>query len=186
MRVTGLSLIELLAALAIAGTLTGYALFWSAEWVAEKRANATVNSFAAAVHIARQSAIMDNVTVTLCPMAADGCGPRNTWHAGATIFVDHDRDRRIDGRDHVIKTFANFTDGTRVYWRSFRNRSFLRFTGNGLTDWQNGNFLFCPEDNDPRHARQLILNTAGRMYFSKDSNADGIHEDASGRPLACP
>jgi len=183
MSTRGISLIELLAVLAITSVITGYALFWSGDWIAKKRANATVTSFAAAVHLARHTAIVGNVPVTFCPTAVDRCGPRNTWHEGAIIFVDHNRNRRIDTNDYRVKGIPRLTDGTRVYWRSFRNRSYLRFTAKGLTDWQNGNFLFCDERG--QQPRLLILNSAGRMYFSLDSNRDGVHEDAQGRAVVC-
>jgi type IV fimbrial biogenesis protein FimT len=186
MRHRGLSIIELLVALAVTAVLAGYALFWSSDWVSEKDADARVRSFATAINLARQTAIMGNVPVTLCPIDDSGCGRRNAWHSGGIIFVDFNRNRRIDGNDYEVKRLPRLKPGTRVYWRSFRNRSYLRFTARGLTDWQNGHFLFCPDDGNAAHARMLVLNAAGRMYFSIDRDGDGVHEDARGRAIACP
>lgn len=163
--------------------LSLYASFWSRDWVENKQANATVTSFAAAVHLARQTAIVMNMPVTFCPRGSEGCGARDTWHEGAMVFVDFNQNRRIDENDHLVKTIPHLMPGIRVYWRSFRNRSYLRFTSSGLTDWQNGNFLIC--QRAAQHARQLILNSAGRMYFSRDIDGDGVHEDARGRAISC-
>ena len=56
----------------------------------------------------------------------------------------------------------------------------------GLTDWQNGNFLYCPQGGDPRFARQIVINAQARVRHARDSDGDGIVEDARGRPVTCP
>ena len=183
MSENGFSLIELMTVLAMVAVLSLFASLWSRDWVDNKQASSTVASFAAAVHLARQTAIVKNMPVTFCPRGVDGCGSRDTWHEGAIVFVDFNQNRRIDANDHLVKSIPSLKSGIRVYWRSFRNRSYLRFTATGLTDWQNGNFLICK--TAAQHARQLILNSAGRMYFSRDSDGDGIHEDARGRAVSC-
>ena len=77
-------------------------------------------------------------------------------------------------------------EGERFYWRSFRNRSYLMIRPSGLTDWQNGNFLYCPESGDPRLARQIVINAQARVRHARDSDGDGIVEDARGRAVVCP
>jgi len=77
-------------------------------------------------------------------------------------------------------------DGARVYWRSFRNRSYLQINATGLTNWQNGHLLYCPANGDVHFARAVIINAQGRVRNAADSNGDGIVEDANGDPLVCP
>ncbi len=180
----GITLIELLVSVLLIAILLGMA---SVQWpalAAKRRLQADVDQFVSLISTARHTAIIKGVVVTLCPAAADGCGSRNTWHNGTMAFEDLNGNRVIDGQDAVIRRLPRMP-ATRVAWRAFRNRGYLRFNPSGMTDWQNGHFLFCPVNGDIRHARQLVLNFAGRVYLSNDADDDGVHEDVRGRPLEC-
>ncbi len=182
---SGFSLTELLVTLAAAGLLMGIAIPEFAELAAGQRASARINAVAGAIQTARHLAITHNTEVTLCPGQGPVCGRRNQWHHGMLIFADRDRDRRIDEGEFVGARLPKMDAGETIVWRSFGNRSYLRFRGTGLTDWQPGHFQYCPADRNPRYARQLILNAQGRMRHAVDGDGDGIREDARGRPLQC-
>ena len=182
----GTTLIELLTALAVAGVLLAWGGIEATRLLAAFRADAAVTQMLGAVRFARQAAVESRSTVTLCPAAADRCGRRNDWHRGALVFLDRDRDGRRDPSEEMLRRLPRLRDGERIYWRSFRNRTSLSMLPTGLTDWQNGSFLYCPPGGDARHARQLILNAQGRIRHARDSDGDGIREDANGRPLTCP
>lgn len=182
-------MIELLVALVIAAILMRYATAYLPDWLNQRRANTGLQGIHAALNTARHAAIRHASVVIVCPRRNDrgatpGCGARNTWHQGLLAYLDANRNRVYDASDNVIASIPGPETG-QITWRSFRNRSYLRFTPRGLTDWQNGHFLFCPENADPRLARQLVLNMAGRIYPSRDRDGDGIHEDAAGNPLRC-
>ena len=180
----GMSLIELLVALAMAGLMTSLAAFHIPDWINRLHAETALNNFRSAINTARHTAITNNVDVIVCPRNGAACGPRNTWHRGTLVFEDHDINQTLSEGDTVVTYLPALKSG-RVVWRSFRNRSYLRFTPRGLTDWQNGHLLYCPENAEPQYARQIVLNYAGRTYSSRDSNGDGIHEDVRGNALVC-
>lgn len=186
MRATpaGLTLIELMVALAIVSVLLSFSFASMTELAASRRADSALNLLRAGINMARHAAINNNSSVIVCPRGANGCGPRNTWHLGTLIFEDKDRNNRYSEDDRVLAQLDPVPSG-RIVWRAFRSRSYLRFTGRGMTDWQNGHLLYCPTTRDPRLARQLVLNYAGRTYASKDRDGDGVHEDVRGRPLRC-
>ncbi|MDE0350900.1 MAG: GspH/FimT family pseudopilin [Gammaproteobacteria bacterium] len=182
----GATLIELLTALAVAGVLLAWGGVEATRLLAAFRADAAVAQMLGAVRFARHAAVERRGTVTLCPAAADRCGRRNDWHRGALVFLDRNSDGRRSPDETMLRRLPRLRDGERVYWRSFRNRTSLSMLPTGLTDWQNGNFLYCPPGGDPRYARQLILNAQGRIRQARDSDGDGVREDAAGRALACP
>lgn len=180
----GFSLLELVITLAVAGILATVAVPAAERLVDKTRADTAINDLARAIALARSAALTYQRQVKLCPGTGNACGARNSWADGMLVFADDDGDRTLDEDELFIAHIHGATHG-RLTWRSFRNRSELLFTAYGLTDWVNGSFLYCPDDNDSRQARMLIINTAGRMRHAQDRNRDGIREDASGRPLNC-
>ncbi len=181
---TGVSLIEMLVVIGIVVLLTRFAIFDAGDWIKRQNADATMLALRSAINTARHAAVTLNHRVVVCPAAGEQCGRRDRWADGMLIFADLNRNRRRDADEPRVAALPGFDHGS-VSWRSFRNRSYLVFTPRGLTDWQNGHFRYCPANGDLRWARQLVLNAAGRMYGSRDSDQDGIHEDAQGAPLVC-
>ena len=181
----GHSLTELMVALAAAGLLLGIAVPEFRDLIAAQRATARINAVAGAIQTARHLAIAHNAVTVMCPGQGPACAGRDQWHLGTLIFADRDGDRRVDEGEFAAARLPKMDAGESLVWRSFRNRTFLRFRGAGLTDWQNGHFQYCPANGDPRLARQLILNAQGRVRQARDRDGDGIREDARGRPLRC-
>ena len=180
-----MSLLELLVTLAVAGVLMTAALPAFVELGADHRAAARANAILGAVQATRHLAITHNAPATLCPGQGPSCLGGNRWHEGAVVFLDLDRDHQIDAGEFVSLRLPPLDPGERIRWRSFRNRSYLVIHGSGLTDWQSGNFQYCPANGDARFARQIILNAQGRARRAIDSDGDGIREDAAGEPLRC-
>jgi type IV fimbrial biogenesis protein FimT len=186
MRRSGLTLVELLIALAIAAVLMAAAAPSFRSLAAARRSDSALNHLIAAVHYARSAAITSRTTVTLCPGSGNACLGRDQWHHGALVFADDDADGVLDPGETVLTRLPPLEPGDRIYWRSFRNRTFLQFRPSGYTIWQNGHFLYCPADGHPARARMIILNAQGRVRVARDQDGDGVAEDAQGRPLTCP
>jgi type IV fimbrial biogenesis protein FimT len=183
----GFTLIELVVALAVAGVLIGLAIPAMRTFVESQRSTAAINQLIGTVQFARSAALTASGTASLCP-SANGvdCGARDAWHVGAIVFDDRNRNGRRDTDEAVLRGFPSLPEGSRAYWRSFRNRSYLSFTGSGVTAWQNGHFRYCPGSDDPRLIREIVINPQGRVRRAPDRNRDGIVEDTAGRPVTCP
>ena len=184
-RVSGHTIVELITALGIAAVLAGVAVPGMARLVVRSHADAAVEQMMGAVQFARHLAVARRVTATLCPGRGARCGPRDTWHSGAMIFLDADADGRRDSNEQIVRRLPPLAGGYRISWRSFRNRKSLSMKPTGVTDWQNGSMRACPPNGDAKHARQLIVNAQGRVRLARDTDGDGVVEDAAGRPLSC-
>jgi len=185
-RTGGLSLVELLVAVAVAATLTGLAVPPFRDFVERHRSVAAINTLVGAVQLARQSAVMLRTQVIVCPRRPEGgCGSHDDWPNGALVFADRDRNAGFGSADDLLRASPPWPEGSHVRWRSFRNRPYLTFTPTGLTAWQNGHFLYCPPDGDARFARLIVLNPQGRLRQAADRDGDGVVEDAQGRPVTC-
>lgn len=182
----GFTLTELLVTVAVAVLVLSFALPSFQGILAGNRSAAALNQMIGAVALGRSQAIVLRHTVTLCPARSLACLPRNHWHEGGMVFVDRNRDGQRQAGETVLRALPPLRQGERIYWRSFRNRGYLQFQPRGYTQWQNGSFLYCPEDNVAANARMAIVNAQGRVRVARDADADGIPEDARGRPLRCP
>lgn len=185
-RSVGVSLAEMLVALAAGALLMAVALPGFDGLLQRERAGSAVNQMLGAVEFTRSAAVSHRVTAALCPGAGDRCGGRNTWHDGALAFLDPNGNGRRDPGEEILMRLPPLPAGHRLYWRAFRNRTALVFRPSGLTDWQSGNILYCPPDGNATLARQIILNVQGRARRATDRDGDGIVEDSAGRPVRCP
>jgi type IV fimbrial biogenesis protein FimT len=101
------------------------------------------------------------------------------------IFTDQNNNRALDAADRIISYLDFPYEGSTLKWRSFKNRQYLQMTAMGFTNYQNGNFVYCSRDQNPAHARQVVLNLQGRVKKAFDRNGDGIIEDQYNKPLRC-
>ncbi len=197
--ISGFTIIELITTMLIIGMLSGLAVAGYQSQLKTQRADNAVNDFMVFLQSGRSAAITQRTEVILCPVewaaslsgtleanTPQSCGSRNAWSQGSIAFTDHNSDMQVNGLDKVIGLLPHEYIDIDVTWRAFRNRSYLRFNKNGLTDWQNGRFIFCSADMDPIATRQITVNSAGRIYPSYDYDADGLHEDNRGRRIICP
>ena len=182
----GFSLVELLVALAVASILLAFATPSFQALPRVQRSTAALNQMIGAISFARSAAVLHRAPVTLCPATAGQCLGKDQWHRGALIFRDPNQNGLRDSEETVLSALPGLTEGDRLYWRSFRNRGYLRFMPAGYTHWQNGHFLYCPADGDATLARMLIVNAQGRTRVARDTDGDGVVENARGRPITCP
>ena len=181
----GLSLIELLLALSILALLLLQIVTPDlASWRERKEVEGLMHDLIASIDMARSHAIAENVMVTFC-RSNDGSRCQGKWHEGSILFTDFNADRILNGRDRLLFRLEPMRALGSLEFRSFQNRQFLQMTPRGFTNYQNGNFTFCPANKDPRQARQIIISLSGRTRFARDKDGDGIAEDSEGKPLYC-
>ncbi len=177
-------MLELLVAAALLSLLLAVAAPSLRGIIEQGRGDQAIDSLRSAVELTRAMAISNGGIVTLC-RSRDGRTCGGNWEEGMIVFIDSDGDRVPDDANALVRVFRGSAAGGTIRWRSFGNRQFLQMTAMGHTRNQNGNFTWCPASGEARHARQLIVNVAGRMREALDSDGDGIREGSNGRPLAC-
>lgn len=184
-RTAGLSLIEILICLGIVAFLAVQASTPGfASWRERRTADALMRELIGAVDMARAFAIAENAMVTFC-RSSDGATCSGGWAEGSILFTDFNADRIINGDDRLLFRLEPLQLAGTLEFRSFQNRQYLQMNSRGFTNYQNGNFTFCPASKDPRLARQLIIALSGRTRLARDTDGDGIVEDSQGRALQC-
>jgi type IV fimbrial biogenesis protein FimT len=97
-RSAGLTLVELVLALAVGALLVGLAFPSYARYLAEQQLLNEARRLADAVMWARSEAIRRNAHVVICA----ACGRTGHWHDGWTIFVDENGDAEPDAGELLI------------------------------------------------------------------------------------
>ena len=161
-RNRGFTLVELLLVLSIVLVLGGFALHGVTRQSQNHYMDSLQGTFMTLLLNARNAAVINQVAVIVCPIRTQRqdmsdqlrCGKRNNWHHGVMAFTGIAMAIASDADDKVVAELPGFAHAT-IRWRAFRNRSYLRFTTQGLTDWQSGHFLFCNSDPRPQLARRI-------------------------------
>lgn len=181
----GASFVEFMLVLSILALLLANVSLPGMAGSREKKAiDGVMTDIVSAISMARQAAVAESTMVTFC-RSDDGMRCRGKWRDGSIIFTDANADRKINDDDRLLYRLPAIAPAGSLSFNSFRNRQYLQLTPLGITNRQNGNFTFCPENGDARMARQVIISFTARTRYAKDSDGDGIVENSQGEPLEC-
>ena len=180
----GFTILELCITLALVCLLTGLAAAPLQSFVAAKEGDQALRSINELILIARSAAAKNGRGVTLCPSSTGlHCG--GTWSSGAVLFLDRNFDRNINQDDIILRVKSELSRHGSITWRAFGNRQYLQVDARGFMRHQSGNFSYCDASGDPQLARQLIVNSTGRVRVALDSDGDGVRENSRGKALEC-
>lgn len=173
MAARGLTLVELLVAMALLATLATLATPGFGEYLRNCRRAATVNALSHTIHAARTLASVRGQAVRLCPSVdATHCAAGRDW--GQMLLIRSDGPSGPDGEEPPLRVVPRLDADGRQSVRS--NRDSLRFaplSAAGTT----ATVTVC-DDRGSRAARAVIVSRTGRPRISD--------RDASGRELVCP
>lgn len=175
----GLTLLEMLIALAIVAILLSVVAPNIQVILNKNRITADINQMSALIQYARFSAIDQQQSAVVCP-AADFATCSLNWSEAKIVFIDSNGngDRDSD-EDLLISTEAS---SAQQYFEGPNTALIFDETGASNTI---ATFKLCPISNDVALARSVNVNQQGRTRISIDSNNDNIHEDIDGTNLVC-
>ena len=103
-RSRGVTLIELVAALGLAGVLLLLGGTTVGTWIPRYQQRNVAHALAEALQVARGEALRRNVRVDLCPSVDRvTCDPAGRWHAGWLTFVDENGNGTRDPGEPVVR-----------------------------------------------------------------------------------
>ncbi|WP_431474729.1 GspH/FimT family protein [Marinobacter sp. KM021] len=179
----GFTLIELLLTIAILIIALGIGLPSFGKLIENSHRKDTLHQLLTAISYARTEAITRSANITLCPLDTNGkCS--TDWNKPITIFVDPSRSRHLTSSEAILRVLPSPSQGY-LYGRTGIRKHF-GFRSTGMARESIGHLLWCPKDGDPRQAFQIRINMGGRPILARDSDNDGIVEDAYGRNITCP
>ena len=184
MKQNGFSVIELMITMAIAIILIAIAIPGFTSFIERNKVRSALFTLQAHIQTARESAVFNNNTVTMCPLFNGSC--TDFWNKGYTIFNDLNANRAFDPEDTMISQFDPLANVT-LLWNPVKNSNALQYAATGYTykTTQNGTFSLC-SDNAFVPAYGIIINRQGRMWVGIDKNRDKkLDGQSSSKKIRC-
>ena len=172
-QMRGFTLIELMVTVAIAAILTMVGVPSFNEAIVNYRLTSYTNNFLASAQLARSEAIKRNSRMTMCKSAnGTSCTSAGGWHQGWIVFNDSNNDAMKDSGEVVVyKESAMPADFLMTGSANVDN--YMSFVPSGATELvsrglQTGTLTLCSQSGSSGQARQLIINSAGRLRVTKN------------------
>ncbi len=163
----GVTLVELLVTISIAGVLLTAAVPAMHELVRSSRLDMSTRQLHGHIQLARTAAVQFRQVATICPRegpagtTGTGCG--RDWMRGYVVFVDSDGDAVRDAPGDTLLAEVPASPGVHISWRGFRRREALQFRADGATHLSNGTFTLCPTGiAAASDVVRLVINVGGR------------------------
>jgi type IV fimbrial biogenesis protein FimT len=166
--ISGLSLIELLTALAIFALMLGFGVPSYRDWIAARELANHAEYLAETLNLARSEAVKRGMRVNLCK-SRDGtqCDDEAAWDAGWIVFSDDNRDGQVESAESIIRRGGppgrqiSITPNRPVEnYVSYTTFGYARMLDGAL---QMGTFVVCKPG---QKAIDVVLANSGRVRIS--------------------
>lgn len=165
-RARGITLVELVTTLAVAGISLAVVLPSLSGLASRSQITTSANQLLSNLRYARNEAVTRRAFVSLCP-SDDGstCStdPRG-WQRGYLIFADSDGNRVRTAGETLLRVHDAQPQSMRLY--STAGRPAIRFRGDGAAWSTNTTFSICLGENVDAN-RAVILYGSGRARVDK-------------------
>lgn len=162
-RQRGLTLIEILIALAVAAVLLGLAVPSFSGLMQRMASETAARQLFSALTLARAQALSTRQAVIVCP-GQGACSGDGRWEAGYVVGIDANRNDRLEPGERVIWQGAA---APRVSIHSNSGRPQLRYLPTGRASGTNATFRICPRLPVANATRTLVVNNAGRVRWGR-------------------
>jgi len=168
----GLTLVEVLAVLAVASIVIGAGAPGLRPLADALRVRAASAQLLSELNHARAEAIRRNARVVVCK-SRDGqnCAADGRWDQGWIVFHDANNNAVRDAGEAVVRQVEAAPEGLRIVGNETVS-DYLSFTGFGgprLTSgaFQAGTITVCRASTQAGEGRQLVVNSVGRARLQK-------------------
>ncbi|MEX2498567.1 MAG: GspH/FimT family pseudopilin [Wenzhouxiangellaceae bacterium] len=157
-RNSGLTLIEMLLAMAVAAVLMSVVLPSMRDLQQRQRIGATANELVAHINQARIHAVTHREITVMCP-SLDGasCTGSNRWEHGWIVFRDPNRNGRPDRPADVLRVGS----GMQNLVIDSAGRTRIRYRPSGFASGTNLTIKLC-DTAHPDQSRAVIVSNPGR------------------------
>jgi type IV fimbrial biogenesis protein FimT len=165
----GLTLIELVVALAVAALVTALALPAFDALLTRTQRSALIAELGGSFMYARSEAVKRALPVSLCPSTDSAAclgGPEPDWNRGWIVFQDGDGDLRLESKDTLLRVFEFENPRYTLQGDDGLQRGAV-FLPTGFAD-RTGSLTYC--ERDGAFGNLITLSAAGRLHIEKLSS----------------
>jgi len=168
-RNLGVTLIELIITISIAGILVSIAIPSFSSIIRSTRLTTYANELVTSLNLARSEAVKRGVQVSV--RKKKGSTNQN-WDSGWDIFTDLDGDGTLDAADTLLKTYPALTNGFTLRTGTVGYQDFAAYLPSGLSLNSSGDtFRLCASSGDIVNSRAIEINALGRPKTSDVTTA---------------
>lgn len=161
-RISGFTLIEAVAALAVTTALLTLGVPAMAEFVHDQRTRSTAHLLHASLASARVHAITLGTSVSVCPAANGTCAGNGDWSEGWIVFRDTGRTGAPVSEDDVLHRVQPSARPGSLVVAGTAGRRLVRFLPDGRAAGTNASITVC--SRHPRvAASQVVVSNVGRI-----------------------
>jgi len=157
-RTSGLTLIELMLALALGAVIASLALPSMRDFMQRQRISATANELLANINLARMHAVYQREFAVMCPSSNQAsCTGGNRWDAGWIVFRDPDNNGQPDAPSDLLRVRQAVSNLVLDSAGRFR----IRYQADGSARGSNLTIKLC-DPHLPSQSRAIIVSNPGR------------------------
>jgi len=167
-RNLGVTLIELIITISIAGILVSIAIPSFSSIIRSTRLTTYANELVTSLNLARSEAVKRGVQVSVKKKGSTN----QNWDSGWDIFTDLDGDGTLDAADTLLKTYPALTNGFTLRTGTVGYQDFAAYLPSGLSLNSSGDtFRLCASSGDIVNSRAIEINALGRPKTSDVTTA---------------
>lgn len=176
LKQSGMTLLELIVTLLIAGILLAVAVPAFTSLITSSRLSSYANELISSLHLTRSEAIKRNSRAVMCPSETGAsCSTDGGWQLGWLIFHDPNNNAALDDGETVISArqalpsglWVKSTEPTAKYISYAPSGGAKKISG----AWQSGTLTLCNESESSSLARKIIISSTGRPRTEKTTLA---------------
>lgn len=170
------TVVELLAALAVAAILVSVAVPAFSTMTMNRRVTIQTNDFVSTLALARAEALKRVSRVTVCRSSTgSACAASGGWEQGWVVFADDDNDATLDNGEEVLMVRSTL-EGSNTLRGSTNVTSYISYVASGVArltggGTQVGTFSLCDHRGAGEHARTIAVNATGRVRVESTAPA---------------
>ena len=158
----GFTLFELMITIAIFSIILSFALPYFHQYMASQERSKTLNILINSIRVARNTANLQRKNITICPSQDLHQCQNYQWNAGFIVFIDNNKNRRVDPNETIIRTEQQQLKYGNLDWRGTLNLPSLSFKAeNGLPLGSNGTFYYCSLQSQDHF--KLVMSKMGQI-----------------------
>jgi type IV fimbrial biogenesis protein FimT len=181
----GFTIIEILVSLAILLSLIAIGIPSLNNFIIYMRVDNEISSMHRMLLLARNSAINNELYVTICPLNNDKkC--ITDWSEKLSVFNDINKNRSYEPNigESIIKTKPAIRPNDKLQYGKGRNALIYGPTGHLVIWGGNATFKYCPH-NHANKSRGIVVSTSGRVYKTVYNAKRAQDTNRSGRVIIC-